>query len=253
MGKVQRCYFTQHVLIYLMSVSMSWIDHDAWGSDLHPGLNSVLWNTRLCIPLLFSWLHRCQSPEIESSCCVVEIHGNSISPCISVFHIICRCLLLVVVAPRRLVWGNIFDVLVCGRLWVRGGRELCCLPPPPWQRPAHYFTSALLGVRYTFLLMHAHAAWDNLTLVAMIAAVKAGLRCQCVSLTSPSGTPTLAHPCSTFLCVCVCVCVCVMMINTFVLKANGELMCVCICVCVCLLVSVSMCLPLCGDASCPHQ
>jgi len=34
-------------------------------------------------------------------------------------------------------------------------------------------------------------------------------------------------------CVCVCVYLCVMMINTFVLKANRELLFVCVCVCVC--------------------
>lgn len=70
----------------------------------------------------------------------------------------------------------------------------------------------------------------------MPAAVKAALRCQCVSLTSPAGTPSPGPP---VFCVCVYVCMCVMMINTFVLKANRELLCVCISVCVCLALCVT--------------
>lgn len=109
------------------------------------------------------------------------------------------------------------------------------------------FPTSSSGSVLQFLPMHryAHTDLDHLTLVAMTAAVKAALRCQCASLTSPAGAPTPAHPCSAF------VCMCVMMINTFVLKANRELLCVRICVsaCVYLAVLVSACLPPCGCAS----
>lgn len=88
------------------------------------------------------------------------------------------------------------------------------------------FSTSSTGNVLQFLLMHmyAHTDLDHLTLVAMTAALKAALRCQCVSLTSPAGSPTPAHPCSTF------VCMCVMMINTFVLKVNRGLLCVWVCV-----------------------
>lgn len=117
------------------------------------------------------------------------------------------------------------------------------------------FSTSSSGSVLQFLLMHtcAHTDLDHLTLVAMTAALKAAPRCQCVSLTSPAGTPTPAHPCSPF------VCMCVMMINTFVLKVNRELLCKCLCLCVCVFgVSVSMCSPPCGCASaflpiCVHQ
>lgn len=49
----------------------------------------------------------------------------------------------------------------------------------------------------------AHTALDHLTLVAMTAAVKAALRCQRVSLTSPAGTPTPRPTRVLRLCVCV--------------------------------------------------
>lgn len=97
------------------------------------------------------------------------------------------------------------------------------------------FPTSSSGSVLQFLLAHAHTALDHLTLVAMTAAVKAALRCQCVSLTSPAGAPTPAHPCSAF------VCMCVMMINTFVLKANRELLCVCIRVSVCVCAFTSLC------------
>lgn len=107
--------------------------------------------------------------------------------------------------------------------------------------PAHYFLPVLLGACYnSFSCTHrhtqAHTALNHLTLVAMTAAVAAALRCQCVSLTSPAGTPTPGPPCSSF------VCMCVMMINTFVLKANREFLCVlCVCAHLCLAVRVCFC------------
>lgn len=100
------------------------------------------------------------------------------------------------------------------------------------------FSTSSTGSVLQFLLMHtpAHTHLDHLTLVAMTAALKAAPRCQCVSLTSPAGSPTPAHPCSPF------VCMCVMMINTFVLKVNRGLLCVSVsvyvCVCACLRVAV---------------
>lgn len=73
-------------------------------------------------------------------------------------------------------------------------------PYPILMVSSSLFPTSSAGSVLQFLLLCTHTALDHLTLVAMTAAVKAALRCQCVSLTSPEGTPT--HPCSVFVYVC---------------------------------------------------
>lgn len=139
--------------------------------------------------------------------------------------------------PFFIIWRLNCCVPIWCLLLVRGQAELCCTAVglvlsshSILTATSSLYPTGSAGSALQFLVMHVHSCYTRthahsfrpLDLGCYDSSGKAAPRCQCVFLTSPAGTPTPAHPFS--------VCVCVMMINTFVLKANRELLCVCICV-----------------------
>ncbi len=103
------------------------------------------------------------------------------------------------------------------------------------------FPTSSSGSMLQFLLEHAHTRTHSFRPLDLGCYDSSSKGCAEVSVclfdesrrrTSPRPTRVSAF-----------VCMCVMMINTFVLKANRELLCVCIRMSVCLCVSVIMCSP----------